>query len=233
MIVSDVRSGGRYYSIYALVCYGRKCSIPTDEIEKDAWTFYDLLESRTDDELNHFSKNDMSAALKQLKEPLAYKCTREFIADKCKVFIPENKRNYQRQAEHLEEARAIRDIRMKRQKRKWTDGNGRPKGAGTAEQKVAAYRAEHPEANVTEVARALGISRPTVYKWWDAVPKAKEPEVHYHTLDGVKRGTFRAGYGGQWESRHIDGLAKDARRHARELASKTRKKDASEESDNS
>ena len=45
---------------------------------------------------------------------------------------------------------------------------GRPVGSGTAEQRVAAYRAEHPDASVTEVARALEISRPTVYKWWDA-----------------------------------------------------------------
>lgn len=36
---------------------------------------------------------------------------------------------------------------------------------------VAAYRAEHPEASVTEVARALNISRTTVYKWWDGEAK--------------------------------------------------------------
>lgn len=44
--------------------------------------------------------------------------------------MPANKRNYQKQADHLEEARAIRDIRMKRQDRDWREGNGRPKGSG-------------------------------------------------------------------------------------------------------
>lgn len=28
---------------------------------------------------------------------------------------------------------------------------------------------------MTEVSRALGISRPTVYKWWDAKPALEEP----------------------------------------------------------
>ena len=74
------------------------------------------------------------------------------------------KRNGQTRDEHLEEARLIRDVRMRRQGRKWTDGNGAP----SKEQLVAAYRAEHPEATVTEVARALEISRPTVYKWWNS-----------------------------------------------------------------
>ena len=50
----------------------------------------------------------------------------------------------------------------------WRQGNGRPKGSGTAAQKVAAYRAEHPGSTVTEVARALNLSRTTVYKWWDS-----------------------------------------------------------------
>ena len=82
--------------------------------------------------------------------------------------MPVNKRNYQKQADHLEEARAIRDIRMKRAGKNWREGNGRPAGSGTAEQKVREYRAEHPEANVTDVARALQLSRTTVYKWWDS-----------------------------------------------------------------
>ena len=86
--------------------------------------------------------------------------------------ILRNKRNYQKQADHLEEARAIRDIRMRRQNRDWREGAGRPKGSKdkgprkNKQQLVQQYRAEHPEANVTEVARALQLSRTTVYKWW-------------------------------------------------------------------
>lgn len=42
---------------------------------------------------------------------------------------------------------------------------------------VREYAAEHPDANHSEIARALGISRPTVIKWLKDVPKdATEPE---------------------------------------------------------
>lgn len=167
MIVSDVRSGGRYYSIYALVCYGRKCSIPTDEIKKDAWEFYELLESRTDDELNHFTKSDMKAALKQLQEPLAYKCTREFIADNCKVVIPKGNRNYQKQVWHLEDMRTKKQ-NMKRRGQKFKNPEGRPKGSGTAQSKVQQFRTEYPKATKAECIRATGLSKPTVYKWWNS-----------------------------------------------------------------
>lgn len=42
---------------------------------------------------------------------------------------------------------------------------------------VREYAAEHPDANHSEIARALGISRPTVIKWLKDAPKdATEPE---------------------------------------------------------
>ena len=42
---------------------------------------------------------------------------------------------------------------------------GRPKGSGTKEELVKEYIEKNPEDNPTEIARALNISRPTVYKY--------------------------------------------------------------------
>ena len=53
---------------------------------------------------------------------------------------------------------------MKRQGKKWDDNanrNGRPK----KEQLVKDYLQEHPDENPTQVARVLGMSRTTVYKY--------------------------------------------------------------------
>lgn len=222
--------GNRYNCIATLVTYAVKCDMDKEKVLNDALALVPWLNSLTKTSKNEFTEKDVYDAFTYFDESYATYSIKAIEA-RTKIRIERNKRNRRNQEAHLGRIRAMQQYDDP--EGKWRNKDGRPKGAGTAEQKVAAYRAEHPEANVTEVARALGISRPTVYKWWDAVPKSKEPEVHYHTLDGVKRGTFRAGYGGQWESRHIDGLAKDARRHARELASKTRKKDSSEESDNS
>ena len=75
-----------------------------------------------------------------------------------------NKRNGQKQKDHLEEARAIRDIRMKRQNRDWRDGNGRP----SAERKVEEFMRENPEAKKCDVIRGTGLDKKTVYKHYEA-----------------------------------------------------------------
>lgn len=62
-------------------------------------------------------------------------------------------------------ARATRDIIYP--DNSWM-GDGRPKGSGTAQEKVQQFRAEHPEATKAECIRVTGLSKPTVYKWWDA-----------------------------------------------------------------
>ena len=59
----------------------------------------------------------------------------------------------------------IRDLRLSREGKKWTDNNGRPKGSGTKEKLVKEYIRKNPNDNPTEIARNLGISRTTVYKY--------------------------------------------------------------------
>ena len=77
------------------------------------------------------------------------------------IRIERNKRNYRAQKQHLKIARATRDIIHEN----WREGNGRPKGSGTKENIVKEYIEKNPEDNPTEIARALNISRPTVYKY--------------------------------------------------------------------
>lgn len=43
--------------------------------------------------------------------------------------------------------------------------SGRPKGSGEKRDIIRAYACEHPDANHSEIAKALGVSRPTVIKW--------------------------------------------------------------------
>ena len=64
-IMNNVKVGGRYFSIMALCAYGLKCSIPDAQIKKDAYSFLDHLESLTDDENNHFTREDVKDALKR------------------------------------------------------------------------------------------------------------------------------------------------------------------------
>lgn len=73
---------------------------------------------------------------------------------------------------------AIRDVLY--EDGSWRDGSGRkPK-----ELDVIHYAGNHPEASVTEIAKALGVSRTTVYKYVNQ--KKVEKKVDEKKVDVVK-----------------------------------------------
>lgn len=155
----------RYFSVMCLAIYGAKCRKPYEDVEADALALVPFLNSINP--ADPFTEADCMTALECYD--LRY-CTFP-IKDISKISgipIERNKRNGRKRAEHIRLMNFIRDE---------LNGNTdwrNTKGAPTAQAKVAAYRQEHPEASVSEVARELNISRTTVYKWWDG--EAKKPK---------------------------------------------------------
>ena len=129
---------------------------------------------------NDFTKQDVYDAMTYFDDAYANYSIKAIEA-RTKIRIERNKRNGRKQAQHVRVMNAIREIEYP--DGGWRNKDGRPKGSGTAEQKVAAYRAEHPEASVTEVARALEISRTTVYKWWGSQPA---PTFYRYVPGGIE-----------------------------------------------
>lgn len=161
----------RYWCLNVLAAYARKCGIPYDELEADALALVPTLEGLTVREDNHFTEDHALAAIEAYYDPIIHKLTRERIERRTAIELPKNKRNGRKQAVHLAIARTVQEFDD-------PDGAWRNKdGAPTKADLVREYAAEHPDANHSEIARALGISRPTVIKWLKDVPKgATEPE---------------------------------------------------------
>lgn len=155
--------GHRYFCVMALAVYARKCGVPYDELERDAMGLVPFLNGLGEAGGSPFTASDVVKAL-EAYDASYVTFPRHTIEELTGVDMPPNKRNYQKQEFHLEEARAIRDIRQKRAGRNWWDSGNR-NGAPTKEAEIKAYVAAHPNANHSEIARALGVSRPTVIKW--------------------------------------------------------------------
>ena len=160
--VDQVKGGHRYFFLMCMSIYAVKCNIPKSELREDMEEVFEEIASI--EHTNPLTEEDMNSALEAYDRGY-YNFTIDDIVKLTDIPIQKNKRNYQKQKHHLEEARMIRDLRMERQGKKWTDGNGRPKGSGTKEQLVKDYIKENPEDNPTQIARALEISRTTVYKY--------------------------------------------------------------------
>ena len=80
------------------------------------------------------------------------------------IAIPKNKRNYRKQPQHMEYLNGLRKMRRDVLGENEYENSGRPKGGGEKRDIIRAYAREHPDANHSEIAKALGVSRPTVIK---------------------------------------------------------------------
>lgn len=159
--------GNRYFCVCVLFTYAIKAEIPKEEVMQDALDLVYMLDMRTERKGNSFTEEDVLAASKYY-DPKFIKMSRARILQMTKIDIGKTKRNGQTQKNHLEVARAIRDIRMKQQGRAdWREGNGRPKGSGTKAWRVRDWRDAHPGGKKEECHRDTGISRDTIRKWWN------------------------------------------------------------------
>lgn len=147
--------GHRYFCVMMLAIYAAKCGIyDAGKVREDAIALIPLFNALNPE--NPFTEADIDSALDCLDGRYT-RFPRSEVERLSAIPVPANKRNYRSQEKHLMGARAIRDINNEN----WRKGNGRkPK-----RDLVRAYAAEHPNANHSEIARALGCSRPTVIKW--------------------------------------------------------------------
>lgn len=179
-ILTSVRAGGRYYSIMALCAYGLKCGIPEKQIKQDAYNFLEHLESLTEDEDNHFTKQDVKDALRALrtdKKQASLITSRKWIENHTKVSIPQNKRNRRKQQQHLQLARGIRQLKFTIGED--VSGGGRP----SKEAIVTGWRIAHPDGKKIDCHRETGLSRMTIDKWWNA---PRQYTIYDCLIDGKK-----------------------------------------------
>ena len=177
-IKNEATYGHRYFCIMALAIYAIKCDISFPDLEQDSFDLMPKMNEANPQE--PFTHEDVLSALNAYDEN--YKnFPRADLEKLTAIAMPKNKRNYQKQSDHLEEARAIRDIRMKRENKVWYNENGAP----TKEDQVYLWRSQNPKGTKADCIRDTGISKMTVYKWWESEPfiELREDDYVSHLRD--------------------------------------------------
>ena len=141
-----------------MVIYAVKCNIPKEEVEEDMYDKFDEL-SRIEHS-NPLEEEDIKSALETYDRQY-YNFTIDDIEKLTDIRIDRNKRNYRKQDIHLKLARGQLAILRELEE----VDEGRPKGSGTKEDLVKDYLEKNPTSTPTEIAKDLGISRTTVYKY--------------------------------------------------------------------
>ena len=160
------RDGTRYNCVAVLFVYAIKCAVPFDAVLADAMGLIPLFDERTTKPDNQFTSKDVAAASKYYRRGYARYPIR-MIELKTHLQLPRNKRNGRSRAEHCKIMRFIRD-EINGHATTWREGNGRPKGSGTKQQQVQAWRAAHSDGRKIDCERETGLSRHTILKWWNA-----------------------------------------------------------------
>lgn len=160
--IREVKQGHRYWSVFTLAVYARKCAIPYDELVSDAIDVIPFLDSIGKDD--PFTRADVMKAVEAYNDSyMTYPI--HAIVVRTGLWIERNKRNGRKQAVHLERARAVQEIDYPNGV--WRNKDGRPKGSGTAQARVIEWRQQHPDGRKIDCERETGLSRHTVLKWWD------------------------------------------------------------------
>ena len=154
--VGEIRGGHRYYYLMCLAIYACKCDVPKKQLKEDMAVMFDELKGV--EHGNPLTEYDIESALEAYDKEY-YNFTIADIEKLTDVRIKRNKRNYRKQEQHLERARAVQKIDYPNNE--WINKEGRP----TKEQLVKNYIKEHPTENPTQIAKALNMSRTTVYKY--------------------------------------------------------------------
>lgn len=151
--------GSRYFAVMSLVIYGVKCNVPLERVKEDAYSLIDIMTSINP--ADPFTEFDVDYALRAYAESFAT-VPRKEIERMSHMPIPARKRNGRSQAVHCA---LMRDRKKSLKNVGEVIKEGRPKGSGEKKKLVADFIAKNPTANVSEIAKALGVSRTTVYKW--------------------------------------------------------------------
>lgn len=169
--------GGRYNTLRTICALGIKCSdydekrnphpVTDEEIRRDVWRLFPIYQAMSKGKSDRFTRSDVEDALTVLDEEnreLGRRTKRSWVEGKTALrFPPAIPRNGKKREWHLEDIRADK-VKMKKRGIPFKHPEGRP-----SKQKVVAdWQRKHPNGTKADCIRDTGLTKPTVYKWWQS-----------------------------------------------------------------
>lgn len=159
-IRTEATFGHRYYCIMVLAIYAMKCGVPREQLVEDAYSLQGLFNDINPHD--PFTDRDIECALECYDE-CYYTYPVHEIRDKCEMPMPHNTRNGRTRNAHIKYMNFVRT--ELNQNTTWNKiGNGRKPAQG----KVLEWRKNNPDGTKYRCIKETGLSKPTVYKWWDS-----------------------------------------------------------------
>jgi hypothetical protein len=156
-----VKEGHRYYCIMCLAIYAKKSGISREELEDYAFSIVAEFDKLTTKKDNEFTRADILAALEMYNDNYI-RFPIDSITALTAIPIEKNKRNGRKQALHLKLARSNKAILKEARELK---SDGRPSKRNI----IIEWKKVNPGATINNCIIETGLSRSTVYKYWNEV----------------------------------------------------------------
>lgn len=156
-ISDEAQQGHRFWCIMTLATYAKKCGVSKETLEEDAYGLIPLMNTKGDD----FTEDDVMKALEAYNDSyITYPI--HAIEARTGIQLPRNKRNGRKQAMHLKIARSTLAIMNE-------DRGEVLQGRPDKQKIVKEWQKSHQDGKKADCIRETGLSKPTVYKWWNEV----------------------------------------------------------------
>lgn len=153
-ISDEAQQGHRFWCIMTLATYAKKCDVPKETLEEDAYGLIPLMNTKGDD----FTEDDVMKALEAYNDSyITYPI--HAIEARTGITLPRNKRNGRKQTTHLKIARSVLDIMN-------DDAGHAIQGRKPKKEAVVEWRLAHPDGTKAECNRETKIDPKTIRKWW-------------------------------------------------------------------
>ena len=156
--------GHRYFCIMCLSVYAMKTGVDYETLENDAMDLLEDFDSITPEGEENFTEADIIQALEMYNDTY-HTFPIDTIKSLTQIEIQKNKRNYRSQDKHLEIMRATRDVLYP--DGSWRYRGGRKQGSSKNKEIILKWQEEHKNGTIKECIEDTGISKTTVYRYWD------------------------------------------------------------------
>lgn len=172
---NETKEGNRYMSFCALTVIAWKCNVPISKVEQD---LKGLIPKYNKGAKRQITEKEIEQALRMYNEK-AMLTQRERLQDWIGwEYKPQTNRHYGKQVFKRKKSQEARDKGLKNtnlEVRGWAvrdamypDGEWRNKdGAPSKQEEVRAWRQLHPDGKPKDCMADTGISKNTVYRWWN------------------------------------------------------------------
>lgn len=169
---AGANQGHRYWCIMTLATYAKKCGVPRETLEADAYGLIPLMNTKGD----AFTEDDVLHALEAFTDSyITYPI--HTIVTRTGIPIKKNKRNFRTRAVHVKYMNNQRAFKV--ELGECTNG-GRPQKSEVVEE----WQQLHPTGTKAECRRATGLDPKTIRKWWKDMGPIMVPNAE--TIEAMK-----------------------------------------------